>query len=206
MAASDSNSRPGEVPAHSGTLAKWHVLRTQERLATPICTVWQKRFRNEGDGREGEFFTFEYPDWVQAVALTPEGELILVEQFRFGTESFGWELSGGVMDAADEGNPIVTARRELLEETGYAASGPATLIGQAHPNPALQGNRVHYVLLEGCTRIAEPSPDANEELCHRVVDWAGVQALLEGGAISHALSVCGLYAYERYLRATRATS
>lgn len=199
----EATSVHGETPSQRRSPAKWQLLRAQKEQVTPIYTAWQKRFRHEKDGREGDFFTFECPDWVQAVAFTAEGELILVEQFRFGTESFGWELPGGVMDAEDEGDSLVAARRELLEETGYAAASARSL-GQAYPNPALQGNRVHYVLLEGCTLVAQPSPDANEELHCRLVDWETAQTLLDSGAISHALSIAGLYACERDRRSREA--
>lgn len=193
MTAENNSSPKGEAPA------RWQTLGQHECASTPIFKVWQKRCRHESDGREGDFYSITCPDWVQAIAVTVAGELILVEQFRFGTEGFGWELPGGVMDAADKGNAIVAAQRELLEETGYAPSA-AKVIGQVYPNPAIQSNRTHYVLLEGCTRVAEPSPDTNEELRLQLADWERVEDLLDAGKISHALSVCGLYAYRRFLR------
>lgn len=185
--------------------SRWHRLSRQVQIQSPIFTAWKSRYRHGNDGREGDFYTFECPDWVQTIALTPAGELILVEQFRFGSEGFGWELSGGVMDAEDGADPIIAAQRELLEETGYASKS-ARLLGSVYPNPALQGNRTHFVLLEGCTRAAEPQPDANEELHTLVATPDDVEHLLDAGRISHALSLAGLYAYERYRRKLAADS
>ena len=67
------------------------------------------------------------PDWVNVVAVTPEGKIVLVRQFRFGSNSLWLEVPGGVMEKGED--PITAGVRELSEETGYGG-GKASLIGQ----------------------------------------------------------------------------
>ena len=67
----------------------------------------------------------------------------LVEQYRYGIEAPTLELAGGVCDV-DEA-PLETAKRELLEETGFASNDWISL-GQVSSNPAMQDNYTHSFL------------------------------------------------------------
>src|ERR1700727_1513081 len=69
-------------------------------------------------GKEHEFFVFTSVDWVNVVAVTPDQQLVMVEQYRHGSETVELEIPGGMMDEG-ESDPVVTAVRELREETGY---------------------------------------------------------------------------------------
>ena len=104
------------------------------------------QYRHPVRGTEKEFIVAHAPDWVNVVAVTPEGKIVLVRQFRFGSNALSLEVPGGVMEEGED--PIAAGVRELSEETGYGG-GKARLLGSVHPNPAIQDNRCHFVLVEG---------------------------------------------------------
>src|SRR5688500_5012574 len=85
-------------------------------------------------GKEHEVFVIDCVNWVNVIATTTDDHLVMVEQYRHGSNSIELEIPGGMMDAAD-GSPLITGMRELREETGYEnETGEAQLIGQILPN------------------------------------------------------------------------
>jgi 8-oxo-dGTP pyrophosphatase MutT (NUDIX family) len=121
---------------------------------------------------------------VNVLPFTDEGELLLVRQHRYGVDRDSLEIPGGMVDPGE--SPSQAARRELLEETGYA---PDRLepIGQIESNPAILTNTTHTFLALGCRCVASPKLDGTEEL-ELVKRPAGdVDRLLQGGEIVHAL-------------------
>lgn len=142
-----------------------------------------------------DVFVFEAPDWCNVLAETPSGDLVLVWQYRFGTDALSLEVPGGVIDPGEA--PIDAARRELLEETGYEAD-ELELVSVVEPNPALQGNRCFTFLARG----ARPSGmgtafDELEDLETVLVPRAKIASLVDDGVVTHALVVVAL---ETYLR------
>ena len=129
-------------------------------------------------------------DWVLALPVTADGRLVLVRQHRFGTRALSVEPPGGVIEAGED--PRVAAARETAEETGYAG-GRATLLGTVAPNPAIQANRAHFVLLDGVHLGATPAPDEHEEL--EVLLVAPREALRAAAAdpATHALAFLALH-------------
>jgi 8-oxo-dGTP pyrophosphatase MutT (NUDIX family) len=124
------------------------------------------------------------PDWVNVVAFTTAGELLLVEQWRHGVETSTLEVVGGVVDAGED--PGVGGQRELLEETGHAP-GRWISLGSCAPNPAIQNNRCHFYLALDCVPVAELDLDPSEELRVWAVPWPEALDLLRQGRIDHAL-------------------
>jgi len=108
------------------------------------------------------FYVFEYPDWVQVVAIDADDQVILVEQYRHGLGVISLELPGGGFEPTDL-DPLQAARRELAEETGYVAK-TMRLVGSMSPNPANHNNRVHVVLAEGVARHDAPEQEPTEQL------------------------------------------
>lgn len=113
----------------------------------------------------------------------------MVRQWRFGVEQLSWEPPGGVMDPGEDA--VTAAQRELIEETGYAGTS-ASLLGQAAPNPALQNNRVHFVLVENCVPKAPLDWDLHEELELGVFSLQTVEAMIRRGEIFHSLALNAL--------------
>lgn len=135
-------------------------------------------------GPPREFYVVDAPDWINVFPVTDDGDVVLIRQYRFGVHEVTLEVPGGVCDPGE--TPEETARRELLEETGYAARQLVPL-GWVHPNPAVQNNRCHCFLALGCEKVAEPDPDPDEafEVLRRPLDE--VRRLLREGEIRHAL-------------------
>src|ERR1043165_3280013 len=99
-------------------------------------------------GQTHDFFVIESVDWVNVLAVTPQQELVMVEQYRHGSNTVELEIPGGVMDRTDR-SPLETGLRELREETGYEGEN-ARLIADVFSNPAIMSNTTHTVLIENC--------------------------------------------------------
>src|SRR5262245_59954402 len=69
-------------------------------------------------GTEHEFYVLESRDWVNVIARTAEQQLVMIEQYRHGSNTVELEIPGGVMDP-HETSPVTAAVRELREETGF---------------------------------------------------------------------------------------
>jgi 8-oxo-dGTP pyrophosphatase MutT (NUDIX family) len=124
------------------------------------------------------------PDWVNVIALTPDHQLVLVRQFRFGIDDFSVEIPGGVMERGEE--PLAAAQRELREETGHTGS-KVRVLGRVHPNPAIMNNVCHLVLVEDVRRTAVLAWDHDEEIEVLTAPVDEVYAWARTGRISHAL-------------------
>ncbi len=167
---------------------------------TRILELRHVSFRHPVRGTERDFTVIAAPDWVNVIALTPDGLLVLVRQFRYGVDDFSLEIPGGVIEAGED--PVEAGVRELREETGYAGAR-ARLLGSVHPNPAIQNNRCHLVLVEDAARRGETSWDPDEEIevsaapVDEVLSWA------RSGRISHSLVLCGLFYFEQWWRDSR---
>jgi 8-oxo-dGTP pyrophosphatase MutT (NUDIX family) len=149
-------------------------------------------------GREHEFFVIDTFNWVNVVPLTPEGQMVLIEQFRHGSGTVELEIPGGVMDAGD-GSPEATGCRELREETGYEGERPR-IIGQVFPNPAIMSNTCFTVLVENCRCVRPVELDSGEDVITRLVPADQVPDMVASGQIRHSLVIAGLYHFELWRR------
>ena len=163
---------------------RWKKLEARTIAHTRIFDVQSVDFQHPARLKSQDFFVINAPDWVNVVALTPDRQLVLVRQFRFGLDDFSVEIPGGVMDPGE--NAIAAGVRELREETGYIGTA-ARLLGVVHPNPAMQNNRCHLVLVENACREARLDWDSDEEfeILTRPVDE--VYRLAYDGGITHAM-------------------
>jgi ADP-ribose pyrophosphatase len=145
-------------------------------------------------GEEHDFFVINSVNWVNIIALTPENQLVMVEQYRHGSDTVELEVPGGMIDATDA-SPIETAERELREETGYEGTN-GKIIGQTFPNPAIMSNTCYIVLLENCRLKHGVTFDAAEDLITRLVPVADLPDLVASGKIAHSLVVVALYHFD----------
>jgi len=145
---------------------------------------------NPRTGQAHEMFILEQPNWVNVIPLTADEQVIMVEQWRHGTRSVHLETPGGLME--DDETPEQSARRELLEETGFEP-GEVVRLGTVHPNPAIQTNVQHYILATNCRKVAEPNLDHAEDIHVKLVPLAEVPRMIEKGEITHGIVIGGFY-------------
>lgn len=180
------------------TPARWEKLAEKSLATTRVLELTSARYRHPHRGTERDFVVVRAADWVNVLALTPAGELVLVRQFRFGIDTFSLEIPGGVMEGGED--PVEAGLRELREETGYTGAR-ARLLGSTHPNPAIQSNRCHFVFVEDAVRTEELEWDADEEIEVTLRPAAEVLALARAGGITHALVLNALLLFEPHWRA-----
>ncbi len=149
-------------------------------------------------GQKHDFFIIDSVDWVNVLAVTPDEQLVMVEQYRHGSNTVELEIPGGVMDRTDR-SPLDTGVRELREETGYAGER-ARVLADVYSNPAIMSNTTHTVLVENCRLQHERQMDSGEDLLTRLVPIADVPGLVAGGQIKHPLVVVALYHFELFRR------
>ena len=175
----------------------WDLFPDRVVLQTPVMTVRTGPVRCRRSGSRKDFYLLDFPDWVNVVALTPGRDMILIRQFRYGSNRMEIEIPGGMIN--DREVPVEAGSRELLEETGYAGRS-AGIIGKVCPNPALQRNYCYTVLVEDAVKVAEPTMDDMEDIECFLLSEEAVCGYLAAGDIDHGLVLNALMFYQNYRR------
>ena len=178
---------------------KWTKIESKQLADYRIFSVRQDTSQSPRTGQQHNFFVLDSPNWVNIIALTPEQNVVLVHQFRHGTESLCLEIPGGMVDKGEE--PLVAAVRELREETGYEAE-EWHHIGMSEPNPAFLNNRCDTFLALNACRVSETHFDSSEDIAVEEVPIANIPHMIQSGQISHAIIIAAFYHYERYISGT----
>src|SRR4051812_49176410 len=168
---------------HSRSLGDFKIFKLRsERKISPRTKV------------EHDFVVIDCVNWVNVIAVTPAKELVMVEQYRHGSNTVELEIPGGMMDAEDD-SPEATGARELREETGYVGQKPQ-LIGKILPNPAIMSNVCFTVMLQNCRCTEAVQFDHGEDLLTRLVPIVDIPRLIADGKIQHSLVVVALYYFD----------
>ncbi|HEY3351049.1 MAG TPA: NUDIX hydrolase [Thermoanaerobaculia bacterium] len=184
---SPSKKSPGALRTSPSV---WPLLESRTLGDFKVFSVRGERTRSPRSGRPHDFFVLECSDWANVVALTDSREVVLVRQFRAGTRSVTLEIPGGSVETGETAAAAV--RRELREETGYAARSWRRL-GVVHPNPAIQGNRCFTYLATGCRSVGDLMPDEGEDLAVELVPLRRIPDLIRKGRITHSLVIAAFH-------------
>jgi 8-oxo-dGTP pyrophosphatase MutT (NUDIX family) len=169
--------------------AKWRDGVVQTIANSPIFKLQAIQRESPHTHAKGDFYRLDCPEWVHAIPFTSHQaglELIAVEQYRHGVDRASLEVPGGVCDLGED--PLEAAKRELLEETGYA-SDKWTNLGFCSPNPAIQNNRCHFFLALDCVPVQDLLLDPTEELRVWAMPYQEWETKLKSGEIHHSLVI-----------------
>ena len=175
-------------------LKPWQRLDSETVYSCRIFSLQKNRSRSPRTNEEHDFFVLDSGDWVNIIPVTAGGRVVLIRQYRHGTNDMTLEIPGGMVDREDP-SPLHAARREMQEETGYDSEDIIPL-GAIHPNPAIQGNRCHSFLARNVEKRFEPSFDTTEETEVTLAPLASIPDLIRQGHITHALVVVAFHWYD----------
>lgn len=165
------------------TIAPWKVLESKYAYKDRWLALRSDTVELPNGRVLSPFHVIEQPDWVTAIALTHDGNILLVEEYRHGARQVVVELPSGIHDTP--GEPIEAMKRELLEETGFASEEWLPL-GSFFANAPRLDNRVHCFVALDARKVAEPKLDDGEVLlAHEIPFAAFLEELRDGRRTFH---------------------
>ena len=171
----------------------WKVLESTYLHRKPWLTVRSERVELPNGNQIPEYFVFEYPDWINVIAITKDKKFVFVSQYRHGLGETSYELCAGVCEKED-GSLLVSAQRELLEETGFGGGNWSEYM-TISANPGTHTNLTHCFLATDVEPVAPQHLEDTEDLAVHILTLENVLELLKTDQIKQAIHAAPLWKY-----------
>lgn len=169
---------------------KWTTLDSEYLFRRPWLTARKDRVRLPNGHVIEEYYVLEYPDWINVIAITPDDKFVFVRQYRYALGKTVNEIVAGVCEEGED--PLETAKRELMEETGYGG-GEWTKTATLSPNASAMSNLTHCYVARGVELTGGRSLDEGEDLEVCLFSREEVRGMLERGEIWQSLMAAPLW-------------
>lgn len=174
-------------------ISKWKTVEDKFIQNLKIFDVRYKKRINPKSGLASDFVVLDSPNWVNIIPITNAGKIVMVEQYRHGTDSITYELPGGMVEKGED--YANAACRECTEETGYVGTGEAIKIGEVLPNPAFMNNICTSFVWRNCSKMQEQHLDANELINIKEFSIEEVRQKIKSGEINHSIILNAFFFY-----------
>ena len=168
------------------------VLSSEYLARRPWFTVRRERVELPTGAIVPEWYIMEFPDWVNVIAKTRQGQFVMISQYRHGLGVTRYELVAGCCEEGE--TPEQSVRRELLEETGYAG-GRWRQFFLTSANPTNHNNLVYTFLAEDVELVAEQHTEAGEDIEVHLMTAEEVRELLDADEIVQCTHAAPLWRY-----------
>ncbi|MBR4995686.1 MAG: NUDIX hydrolase [Alistipes sp.] len=168
------------------------VLHSEYLSQRPWFTVRRERVQLQTGAIVPEWYVFEFPDWVNVIAITTAGEFVMISQYRHALGQTNYELVAGCCEEGE--TPEESARRELLEETGYGG-GEWQQFMVTSPNPTNHNNLTYTFLATGVEPVAKQHTEEGEDIEVHIMSRDEVLELLDNDDIIQCLHAAPLWRY-----------
>lgn len=160
----------------------WKTLKSKVLIDTFHVAVRENAVELPDGAVIDDFYTVTIPDAAMIAAITEDGKIILKTEFRYACGEEVIECPAGMFDKA-ESDPLIVAKRELLEETGYT-SNEWTYFGPTLESTAKLTNRLHLFLALNCVKTGDQKLDRNEHLTVQLVKLKDAVDMVMNGKIN----------------------
>lgn len=184
------------IPADDPEANPWTTVSSKTVYSNAWITVREDQVIRP-DGQPGIYGVVTTRIATGVVALTEDGQVYLVGQYRYPTGMYSWEIPEGGTDPGE--GPLECIQRELREEAGVVASEWVQLPGELHLSNCYT-SEIGYVYLARDLREVAREPEGTEVLQVKTVPFDEALAMVDSGAITDSVTILGLLKAERYLR------
>ncbi|KTG09095.1 NUDIX hydrolase [Haloprofundus marisrubri] len=146
------------------------------------------------DGTETDFHYVDEPPAVVILPFTPDGDVVVIEEWRQAVDHVNLGLPVGGTEPDDD-DFTAAARRELAEETGYEADSVEEFY-VAEPANGIANSVHHYFVARGCEPTAEQELDFNESIRPTTMRYDDLLAAVVDNEILDARTSLGVLQYE----------
>lgn len=171
-------------------MEKCKIIDSEYLFKRPWLTVRKDKLLLPTGVINDEYYVLEYPTWVNVIAITKEGQYVMIEQYRHGLQDIFTELVAGVAEDGEE--PIDAARRELAEETGYGG-GVWELNTILSANPSTTNNLTYCFIAHDVEQIGRQHLDRTEDIGIKLLSETEVIAMLKADEMKQALMAASLW-------------
>ena len=191
----DSTGRDDADGDEAESLA-WETLYGETAYMCPGFDIQRERVRLPDD-TETDFDYLSESESVVIVPFTPDGEVVVIEEWRQAVKRVNRGFPAGGVEARDADDLVTTARRELEEETGYEAETVEHLT-TVEPANGIADAVFHYFVAEGCEPTAEQDLDHNESIRVTTADFADLEAAVRDDEMRDGRTALGVLYYAAF--------